>query len=122
MRFLLDSDALLGWMSPDRFDRGVRGRIERLGARVSAASAYELGNKTAAGKLRMPLSVIEAIEQYGFASLPITLAHAAHAARLPQHHRDPFDRLLIAQSQLDSLTIVSRDEVFDAYDVDVVRF
>lgn len=122
MRFLLDSDALLRWMSPDRFDRGVRARIERLGARVSAASAYELGIKTATGKLRMPMSVIEAIEQYRFSALPITVEHASHAARLPLHHRDPFDRMLIAQAQIESLTIVSRDEVFDAYDVEVVRF
>ena len=122
MTFLLDSDALLQWMANGRFDRSVRRRVERTRAVVSAVTAYELTFKQSRGRLRLPVSVAEAIDAQSFQSLPISVPHAERAARLPQHHRDPFDRLLIAQSQLESLTIVSRDEVFDAYDVDVVRF
>lgn len=122
MRFLLDSDALLQWMIEGRFARGVQHRVERAGAAVSAVSAYELMFKQQRGRLRMPVPVSEAIDAQSFRSLPITVAHTELAARLPLHHRDPFDRILVAQSQIESLTIVSRDEVFDAYDVEVVRF
>lgn len=122
MTFLLDSDALLQWMVNGRFDRGVRRRIERTRAMVSAVTAYELTFKQSRGRLRLPVSVAEAIEAQSFQPLSITAPHAERAGRLPQHHRDPFDRLLIAQAQIESLTIVSRDEVFDAYEVDVVQF
>ena len=122
MRFLLDSDALLRWVSGGRFDRRVRSRVERGGAAVSAVSAFELTQKVALGRIRLPGSIAEAIDAFAFRSLPVTVAHAERAARLPRHHRDPFDRLLIAQAQIESLTIVSGDEAFDAYDVDVVHF
>jgi PIN domain nuclease of toxin-antitoxin system len=122
MRFLLDSAALVHWINRGRFDRAVRRRIERMGALVSAASGYELANKQRLGKLRLPIPVSEAIDEYGFQALPISVAHAERAAALPSHHRDPFDRILIAQGQIGALTIVTRDAAFSAYDVDVVAF
>ena len=122
VRFLLDSDALLQWMMRGRFARDVRRRIERAGAAVSAVSAYELTFKHERGRLRLPVSVSEAIERQAFRPLAITVEHTALAGRLPLHHRDPFDRMLIAQAQIESLTVVTRDGAFDAYDVDVVRF
>lgn len=121
MRLLLDSNAFLWWMRGDRFDRAARRRVERSGAVVSAISVWELGDKVAAGKLRLPVSVAEAVDMHEFGRLAMTVEHADRAARLPRHHRDPFDRLLIAQAQVERLTIVTRDDAFDAYDVDVVR-
>lgn len=122
MSFLLDSQALVEWMNKGGFDRGIRRRIERAGAAVSAVSVFELGQKHRAGKLRLSMRVTEAIEQYRFRPLPLSLAHAESAAALPPHHRDPFDRMLIAQAQIESLTVVTRDDAFSRYDVDVVRF
>lgn len=120
MRLLLDSNALLWWMRGDRFDRAARRRVERSGAFVSAITVWELGDKVAAGKLRLPVSVPDAVDLHDFDRLAITVDHADRAARLPRHHRDPFDRLLIAQAQVEHLAIVTRDEAFDAYDVDVL--
>ena len=122
MTFLLDSQALVEWMNKGAFDRGVRRRIERAGAAVSAVSVFELAQKHHAGKLRLPIRVTEAIDEYRFRPLPLSLAHAERAAALPPHHRDPFDRLLIAQAQMESLTVVTRDDAFSRYDVEVVRF
>jgi PIN domain nuclease of toxin-antitoxin system len=88
---------------------------------VSAVSAFELTQKVVRGRIRLPGSIAEAIDAFSFGSLPVTVAHAELAARLPRHHRDPFDRLLIAQAQIESLTIVTGDEAFQAYDVQVVH-
>jgi len=120
--FLLDSDAVLRWALGGPFDRKVRSRVARSGAVVSAVSAYELTQKHLAGKVKLPAAITELIHEYAFGALPLKVAHADLAARLPRHHRDPFDRLLIAQAQIEGLTIVSRDGAFDAYDVEVVRY
>ena len=122
MRFLLDSQALVAWLLRQRFDRALRRRIERGGATVSAASVYELTHKLLGGKLALPVGILEAIDASAFRPLAVSVEHAAGAARLPRHHRDPFDRMLIAQAQIESLTIVTRDETFSRYDVDVVGF
>jgi PIN domain nuclease of toxin-antitoxin system len=121
MSFLLDSHALVAWIRNERFDRGARRRVGRAGAAVSAVSVWELGMKQATGKLRMPVTVVEAIVMHEFDRLDITYAHAERTRALPLHHRDPFDRMLIAQAQVEGLTIVTRDAAFDAYDVDVLR-
>ena len=120
MRYLLDSSALLWWVSGERFDRDARRRIERAPVAVSAVTPWELGIKQAAGKLRFDRRISEEIADAGFSSLPITIEHAERAGRLPLHHRDPFDRMLIAQAQVEHMTIVTRDPIFDAYDVDVL--
>lgn len=122
MKFLLDSNAFVVWIAGGRFDRGLRRRIEHHRAAVSAATSYELGLKIEAGTIRLPMPVAEAIPLHRLATLDITHAHAHRAARLPRHHRDPWDRILIAQAQLGGMTIVTRDRVFEQYDVDVVGF
>jgi PIN domain nuclease of toxin-antitoxin system len=122
VRFLLDTNAFWAWIGSTRFDRAVRRRVEAHGAVVSSVSMYELGNKVALGKLRSDVAFGEAVAMHGFGAIDLTHAHASRAARLPVVHRDPFDRLLIAQAQIEDLTIVTRDRVFDRYDVDVVAF
>ena len=121
MRYLLDSHALLWWVSGARFDRRARRLIEHAPVMVSAVTPWELGIKHAAGKLRFERPIREEVELADFTPLAITFEHAERAARLPLHHRDLFDRMLIAQAQLERLTIVTRDEMFDAYDVDVLH-
>ncbi len=88
---------------------------------VSAVSVWEAGIKIALGKLEIHFDPETDPVEHDFEPLPITLAHAAAAGRLPPHHGDPFDRMLVAQAQLEGLTIVSRDPVFDRYSVAVLR-
>lgn len=120
MRLLLDTHALLWWLADDpRLGAEARRQIAD-GANavlVSAASAWEIEIKRALGKLEAPADLAAAIRDSGFEPLAITLDHAVAAGRLPPHHSDPFDRLLIAQAAAEHLTLITRDSAFAAYDV-----
>ena len=83
---------------------------------VSAASIWEIAIKAGLGKIQAdPKRVAEAIEQSGFSELPITAQHAAGVQQLPDHHRDPFDRLLVAQALAEPLRLVSSDSQLAKY-------
>ena len=84
---------------------------------ISAVSAWEAAIKRSLGKLTVPDDLGLAIDKSRFVPLEITVEHGLVAGALPRHHGDPFDRMLIAQAQLESLTIVTRDRRFAAYDV-----
>jgi PIN domain nuclease of toxin-antitoxin system len=84
---------------------------------VSAASAWEIALKRALGKLKAPGDIGEWIDGNSFTRLSIEVEHAVAAAELPPHHADPFDRLLVAQAQLEGLTLVARDDRILRYDV-----
>jgi PIN domain nuclease of toxin-antitoxin system len=87
---------------------------------VSAASVWEAAIKLSQGKLSLPGDLAWGLARSGFLTLPISVAHALAAGALPRHHGDPFDRMLIAQAQVEGLTIVTRDRRFAAYDVAVL--
>ena len=87
---------------------------------VSVVSAWEATIKEQSGKLRMPSDLAEQLDANRLVPVPITLDHALAAGALPLHHRDPFDRMLVAQAQLESLTIVTSDRMFAAYGVAVL--
>lgn len=87
---------------------------------VSAGTVWEVEIKRAAGRLEAPADLLRAVEATGFMTLPITAADAERAARLPRHHGDPFDRMLVAQAQRLDAFIVSRDSVISEYDVHVL--
>jgi PIN domain nuclease of toxin-antitoxin system len=124
VRLLLDTQAFIWWDEGSRkLGRKARAAIER-GADdvlISAATAWEMAIKSGSGrlKLREPVDrrISAALESSGFGTLDVTIAHALAVAGLPVHHADPFDRLLIAQAQLESLTIVTSDAAFEKYDV-----
>ncbi len=82
---------------------------------------WEISIKTALGKLRAPRSIIGEVERNGFEPLPISLHHAERAGALPDLHRDPIDRMLVAQAQMENRTLVARDRIFESYDVDVLN-
>lgn len=84
---------------------------------VSAASIWEASIKRGLGKLHFDGDLAAEATTEGFEPLPIGFEHAEHVRSLPRHHRDPFDRILIAQAQVESLTIVTRDARFEQYDV-----
>jgi PIN domain nuclease of toxin-antitoxin system len=87
---------------------------------VSAASAWELSIKTALGKLAAPDDLQAALAANQFHPLPITILHGISAGKLPRHHDDPFDRMLIAQAQAENLTLVTHDAQFQAYGVGII--
>jgi PIN domain nuclease of toxin-antitoxin system len=119
---LLDTHALLWWLADEELAPDVRDEIAdpANSVAVSAASAWEISIKRALGKLAAPDDLREQIRASDFAPLPIEITHALAAGQLPKHHEDPFDRMLIAQAQIEKLTIVTRDRRFREYDVAVM--
>lgn len=124
MRLLLDTHALLWWLDGDRrLSLKARRAIanESNTILVSAASAWEITTKARLGKLpgaaEVAADVAACVASQGFVPLDITLLHAQKAGRLPTAHRDPFDRMLIAQSQMEDVAVVTDDEAFDNFDV-----
>ena len=123
MKLLLDTHALLWWAT---LDAGLSPKAKKAIADegsevfVSAASAWEIATKVRIGKLEWPVEV-GTITAYvlgqGFRALPISLEHAERAGRLQIAHRDPFDRMLIAQAQTDRMWLVSNEDAFDSLGV-----
>ncbi len=124
MRLLLDTHALLWWLNDDRLLPAKARKLIALGSNavvVSAASAWEIATKVRLGKLDMAADLAadfsNVLGQEGFESLPISVDHALRAGLLPGPHKDPFDRMLIAQAQAEGVPILSSDAVFDSYGV-----
>jgi PIN domain nuclease of toxin-antitoxin system len=120
---LLDSHALLWWQANDpRLGAGAREAMERPGASLSfsVASIWELTIKQAQKKLVLPETLLSALADEDFAELLISSDHAIRASALPLHHRDPFDRMLVAQAQSGNMTLVTNDPRIAAYDVPVL--
>jgi PIN domain nuclease of toxin-antitoxin system len=122
MRLLLDTHTFLWWVKDsDALSKTAGARIADEGNEcfLSLASAWEMAIKVATGKLELPAPVGRFVEEQlaanAFQLLPIELVHVAHVAKLPFHHRDPFDRLLVAQALKEKLAIVSADPIFRKY-------
>jgi PIN domain nuclease of toxin-antitoxin system len=119
VRLLLDTHALLWWLA----DEGLSPQAQDAVADpanlvvVSAVSAWEISIKKALGRLVAPDDLEHQVQAGGLAPLPISIAHGIAAGKLPHHHEDPFDRMLIAQAFAEGLTIVTRDKRFDEYGV-----
>ena len=127
MNLLLDTHALLWWLdgSP-KLGRRAHDLIAnpRSSVWVSAATAWEIAIKVALKRLTMreppEVSLPREMEALGFHALPVSVPHALGVRTLPGHHADPFDRLLVAQAQMEALTIVTADDVFARYGVPVI--
>ncbi len=128
MKLLLDTQCWL-WMlmAPERFTAATRAILiaPENELYLSAASSWEIAIKYALGKLRLPGLPGEVVPglmaRSGVVPLPVHHAHALQVAQLPPHHRDPFDRLLVAQAQLEGLPILTADRSFRPYDVEVMK-
>ena len=124
MRLLLDTHALLWWLAEDpSLPASARKAIAHKNntVMVSAASAWEIATKVRLGRLDAAADLTGDFVAYlaheQFEGLPISVAHGIRAGSLPGTHKDPFDRMLIAQAQAENLTIVSNESIFDAYGV-----
>lgn len=124
MKLLLDSHAFLWWLAEDpKLSAEARQAIADPASivHVSAATIWELSIKAVLGKLDLDgADLVEEIQGNDFVELPMTARHSAAAATLPRHHEDPFDRMLIAQAQIEGLTIVTRDLAFRDYGIALV--
>jgi PIN domain nuclease of toxin-antitoxin system len=126
LRVLLDTHSWL-WMvgEPDRLSEPSRQLLRDTESELffSVASAWEIAIKYAAGKLRLPRPPAALLGEWlaedRLSPLPISLAHALLAGELPPHHRDPFDRLLIAQARIEGLTLLTGDRELARYDVPI---
>ena len=128
MTYLLDTHVWLWLLAdsarirPDLLAEFKDGRTRLL---LSAASSWEIAIKWAIDRLPLPESPVTYVpsrmQRSGVAGLLVEHVHALRVADLPHHHQDPFDRILIAQSQVEGVPVVTADRAFDAYDVDVVR-
>ncbi|MCY3662462.1 MAG: type II toxin-antitoxin system VapC family toxin [bacterium] len=121
MNLLLDTHVLLWWVSGDQLDPEASTQIADPAnlVCVSAASVWEMSMKQTLGKLRLD-GDIDTILSEDFEPVPITFDDARLAGSLPEHHRDPFDRMLVAQARARDLVLVSRDLALEPYDVQIL--
>jgi PIN domain nuclease of toxin-antitoxin system len=127
MRFLLDTHTWLWAVSaPERLRHEGAKLIEDAANTVvfSAVSALEIAIKVSLGKLKLPVPasdfVSSRVDALGMAVLPVYVTHALRVASLPQHHKDPFDRLLVAQCQIERLPLMTADTALTAYDIEII--
>ena len=123
MGLLLDTHVVLWWLLDDAtLSEEFKVRLDDdPDVWLSPVSVWEVSIKSSAGKLDGPQNLAEEVARSGFRQLPITTDHAVAAGRLPLLHRDPFDRMLIAQARAESLTLVTRDPQIHRYEVDLLR-
>lgn len=122
MRLLLDTHVMLWWLGDsDELSDQVKDLLDtEPSVHLSAVSAWEIAIKQSLGKLDGPDDLAERVRDSQFTSLPITAGHGVRAGRLPALHRDPFDRILVAQAQIEGMTVVTRDKWIPQYDVPVM--
>lgn len=123
MTLLLDTHILLWWLAGDPAlpERAAEAIADpETAVVVSAATAWEIAIKRAAGRLEAPDDLLDALAANNFDTLAITAGHALDAGSLPTHHADPFDRMLIAQARAEHLSLVSVDDRFSDYDVELL--
>ena len=127
MRALLDTHVLLWWLVDDtRISEKARRVLANSGSEIyfSAASSWELSIKVALGRLELPAPprtlIPKVLREQSIQSLDVTHAHALAVAELPPHHRDTFDRMLVAQARLEKLAIVSGDPMIARYGTKIV--
>jgi len=123
-RLLLDTHVLLWWLSDDTRLGPIARQVigdPRNHVYISAASAWEISIKKALGKLAAPDDIDVIVEERGFEKLPISVFHGDQAGALPDYHKDPFDRMLVAQAQSEGLVVVTSDEKITRYGVRTMK-
>jgi PIN domain nuclease of toxin-antitoxin system len=123
VKLLVDTHVVIWWLADDpTLDEGIKEQLDHEpDVYLSAVTIWEVAIKQALGKLTEPADLPERIRDCGFRELPITAHHALTAGRLPVIHRDPFDRMLVAQARCEDLTLVTRDPHILKYDVPLLQ-
>ena len=124
MRILLDTQVLLWWLASDRRLDGAATQIIGDPANqvfISPASIWEVSIKRHRGRLEAPDDFVDYVERERFETVNVTAHHGWSAGALPMHHRDPFDRLLVAQALSENLTLMTSDGALRRYDVDILE-
>ncbi|GIJ27216.1 twitching motility protein PilT [Micromonospora qiuiae] len=122
MTLLLDTHVVIWWLTDDPgLSPEIKHRLDHEpDVFVSAATIWEIAIKQAIGKIKEPENLPELVRGSGFRHLSITADHAIFAGQLPMIHRDPFDRMLVAQARCENLVLASRDSAVQQYDVPVL--
>ena len=127
MKVLLDTHTFLWWITDDpKLSLRVRGIISEGENEIfiSAATGWEIAIKSQIGRLKLPDEpqrfILEQLKINGMKSLPIEMRHALHVSTLPAYHQDPFDRILIAQAQMEDLPVLSADPEIGKYEVTII--
>jgi len=124
MNLLLDTHALLWWLD-DHSSLSKKARTSISDGMnsvfVSAAVIWEIEIKKALGKLKIPSDFRQVLAQQSFEMLPVTVEHAYAVGDLPTYHRDPFDRMVIAQARVEGFTVVTRDSIFGRYKIPIIQ-
>jgi len=122
VRLLLDTHVVLWALTGEATldDRVLDSLRHEPDVYLSPITLWEITIKQAVGKLAGPADLAERVRDMGFRDLPVTHRHAIAAGRLPAHHRDPFDRMLIAQAVEEGLTLATRDPAIHKYEVDIL--
>jgi PIN domain nuclease of toxin-antitoxin system len=123
VKLLLDTHAALWFLSADeRLGEQARQHLldDSNPVLISAAVAWEIAIKRSLGKLVVPENALRALLEAGARPLPVSIEHAEEVERLPLHHRDPFDRMLVAQARTEGAALVTRDSALQAYGVSLI--
>jgi PIN domain nuclease of toxin-antitoxin system len=123
VKLLVDTHVVIWWLTDEpTLAEGIKAQLDHEpDVYLSAATVWEIAIKQAIGKLKEPADLPERVRGSGFRELPITAHHVLTAARLPLIHRDPFDRMLVAQAHCEDLTLVTRDPHILKYDIPLLR-
>jgi PIN domain nuclease of toxin-antitoxin system len=122
VRLLLDTHVLIWWDAGARLSKRAGEAIRAADqVYVSAVSSWEIAVKTSLGRIETTREVGAAVSESGFEELPLRLSHTQTLRGLPPHHRDPFDRMLVAQAISEGLTLVTRDRALDDYGTGLIR-
>ena len=124
MKLLLDTHTLIWWLANNpTLSQAAKKAISNPDNLVfiSAASAWEMAIKRSLGKLDAPDDLERQIKNHNFQPLPITITHGLAVEKLPHHHNDPFDRIIIAQATWESMTVITRDQKFSSYNISILK-
>lgn len=122
MRLLLDTHVFIWWDEGARLSKRAAGAIRAADqVYVSAVSGWEIAIEGALGRIETTREIGAAVSESGFEELPLRLSHTEALGALPPHHRDPFDRMLVAQALSEGLTLVTRDRTLEAYGISLLR-